>query len=340
MDITCGNRLTSRDPTDPGGRLGPSSTNGKMEESGVLPDLRNLSLYFHEFEEGDLLLLMSDGVHDNLDPQILGYSPLSFGIPCESWDVLGEWLVTIVKVFFANHFLSKLCQVQTGTHERKWMATVNRRLHRELLRMSNSILELESKFMKLNEDKIKKLQNNLASCLQLLVMKCRYQIARFGEGLLGVLAEANRASLALFDQKEQEHKSGSRIKEAKKSPETLISHGFQYLRMLTQMAHSLPPSLPFITLCPLDPPPSTPFEALSLPPSTFTSSSLPSISSSFLRPEFVVNEVVSHCYRTSQKSREEVQGGGRRMETNYEEFPGKMDHTTLVCFVVGQVEVA
>eukprot|EP00009_Paramoeba_aestuarina_P010069 CAMPEP_0201542768 /NCGR_PEP_ID=MMETSP0161_2-20130828/72214_1 /ASSEMBLY_ACC=CAM_ASM_000251 /TAXON_ID=180227 /ORGANISM="Neoparamoeba aestuarina, Strain SoJaBio B1-5/56/2" /LENGTH=263 /DNA_ID=CAMNT_0047950447 /DNA_START=621 /DNA_END=1409 /DNA_ORIENTATION=- len=91
MDITCGNRLTSRDPTDPGGRLGPSSTNGKMEESGVLPDLRNLSLYFHEFEEGDLLLLMSDGVHDNLDPQILGYSPLSFGIPCESWDVLGEW---------------------------------------------------------------------------------------------------------------------------------------------------------------------------------------------------------------------------------------------------------
>uniref|UniRef100_A0A7S4P3E5 Uncharacterized protein n=1 Tax=Paramoeba aestuarina TaxID=180227 RepID=A0A7S4P3E5_9EUKA len=106
------------------------------------------------------------------------------------------------------------------------------------------------------------------------------------------------------------------------------------------MAHSLPPSLPFITLCPLDPPPSTPFEALSLPPSTFTSSSLPSISSSFLRPEFVVNEVVSHCYRTSQKSREEVQGGGRRMETNYEEFPGKMDHTTLVCFVVGQVEVA
>ena len=37
----------------------------------VLPDLRNLSLYYHEFEEGDLLLLMSDGVHDNLDPEVL-----------------------------------------------------------------------------------------------------------------------------------------------------------------------------------------------------------------------------------------------------------------------------
>ena len=51
----------------------------------------------------------------------------------------------------------------------------------------------------------------------------------------------------------------------------------------------------------------------------------------------MVSEVVGHCYWKSQRSREEVEGGGRRMETNYAEFPGKMDHTTLVCSVVGEV---
>ena len=44
---------------------------------------------------------------------------------------------------------------------------------------------------------------------------------------------------------------------------------------------------------------------------------------------------MNHCYKTTQKVREEMEAGRRRMETDYVEFPGKMDHTTLVCYVMG-----
>ena len=36
----------------------------------ALPDLRNLGCYYSECDENDLLLLMSDGVYDNLDPEV------------------------------------------------------------------------------------------------------------------------------------------------------------------------------------------------------------------------------------------------------------------------------
>lgn len=52
------------------------------------PDLRNLTLYCHPCDEGDIIALVSDGVHDNLDPHTLGKSPSELGITAEndSWD--------------------------------------------------------------------------------------------------------------------------------------------------------------------------------------------------------------------------------------------------------------
>jgi hypothetical protein len=38
------------------------------------PDLRNLALFHITVREDDLLILLTDGVHDNLDPQQLGTS--------------------------------------------------------------------------------------------------------------------------------------------------------------------------------------------------------------------------------------------------------------------------
>jgi hypothetical protein len=38
-------------------------------------DLRNLSVFWHECGDGELLLLCTDGVHDNLDPELLGVEP-------------------------------------------------------------------------------------------------------------------------------------------------------------------------------------------------------------------------------------------------------------------------
>src|SRR5690554_4793031 len=73
VDVTAGNRTSLIDVRYPGsyllllirlgGRLGPHTEVGE-------PDLRNLGLYCCPYAEGDLLLLVSDGIHDNFDPQL------------------------------------------------------------------------------------------------------------------------------------------------------------------------------------------------------------------------------------------------------------------------------
>jgi len=67
-EVTRGNRGLSTDASDPGGRLGPYVGNGQ-------PDLRNLSLYFEICQADDIVIMCSDGVHDNLDPAMLGIDP-------------------------------------------------------------------------------------------------------------------------------------------------------------------------------------------------------------------------------------------------------------------------
>jgi serine/threonine protein phosphatase PrpC len=57
-DITEGNRLDIYDAKDPGGRLGPQLDDGS-------PDLRNLALHSKLCSDGDIIILVSDGVHDN-----------------------------------------------------------------------------------------------------------------------------------------------------------------------------------------------------------------------------------------------------------------------------------
>ena len=67
-DITVDNRGSLLDATDPGGRLGPYKGTG-------LPDTRNLTLFFERCHQDDIVVLCSDGVHDNLDPSSLGVDP-------------------------------------------------------------------------------------------------------------------------------------------------------------------------------------------------------------------------------------------------------------------------
>jgi len=47
------------------------------KDDGAQPDLRNLDLATVGCDVGDLLIVCSDGVHDNFDPQVLGilFSP-------------------------------------------------------------------------------------------------------------------------------------------------------------------------------------------------------------------------------------------------------------------------
>lgn len=73
-DLTATNRAGVEDAKDSGGRIGPYINKGD-------PDLRNLALTHHQVEEGDIIIVVSDGVHDNMDPATLGLVPSNFNQP-------------------------------------------------------------------------------------------------------------------------------------------------------------------------------------------------------------------------------------------------------------------
>jgi len=52
---------------DPGGRLGPH-TNGN-------PDLRNMNVWYYPVQQDDIVLICTDGLYDNIDPENLGIPP-------------------------------------------------------------------------------------------------------------------------------------------------------------------------------------------------------------------------------------------------------------------------
>lgn len=76
VDITKDNRGNINNASDPGGRLGPYK-----ENSG--PDLRNITLYKTKIFPSDMVFIVSDGVHDNLDVELLGFSAQQYGL--EDW---------------------------------------------------------------------------------------------------------------------------------------------------------------------------------------------------------------------------------------------------------------
>eukprot|EP01128_Nolandella_sp_AFSM9_P000306 TRINITY_DN10475_c0_g1_i1.p1 TRINITY_DN10475_c0_g1~~TRINITY_DN10475_c0_g1_i1.p1 ORF type:complete len:1344 (+),score=264.20 TRINITY_DN10475_c0_g1_i1:27-4034(+) len=78
-EITYGNRQNARDAKDCGGRLGPYLRGGS-------PDLRNLGSFFWPCRLGDIVIVCSDGVHDNLDAEHLGKVPRDLGMDYDTWD--------------------------------------------------------------------------------------------------------------------------------------------------------------------------------------------------------------------------------------------------------------
>ncbi|KAK5577551.1 hypothetical protein RB653_002494 [Dictyostelium firmibasis] len=80
-DITEDNR-NNLDAKDCGGRLGPHLEQGK-------PDLRNLNIFCASVYDEDIIMIVSDGVHDNLDPKHLGKTPndmsKEFNLNGEKW---------------------------------------------------------------------------------------------------------------------------------------------------------------------------------------------------------------------------------------------------------------
>jgi len=101
LDITSGNRDNVKDSRDPGGRLGPYEGHG-------WPDLRNLRLYFAPAEEDDIILVVSDGVHDNLDAQTLGKQPSDLNLNIKSWDELSPENLHKEKASYMKTLLEEL----------------------------------------------------------------------------------------------------------------------------------------------------------------------------------------------------------------------------------------
>lgn len=101
VDVTSGNRNNVADGRDPGGRLGPYIGQG-------WPDLRNLRLYFSPCKANDIVLIVSDGVHDNLDPQTLGKTPADLNLPNKTWDEFSHEELLKVKSNYMRGVLREL----------------------------------------------------------------------------------------------------------------------------------------------------------------------------------------------------------------------------------------
>jgi len=108
-EITKGNRQ-NLNASDCGGRIGPHLDGGA-------PDLRNLSVFFEPLNEGDWVAMVSDGVHDNLDPQQMGKLPRDIGVPLETWkefyehdseamDIKADWAIKYMENQVSLSFLN------------------------------------------------------------------------------------------------------------------------------------------------------------------------------------------------------------------------------------------
>jgi serine/threonine protein phosphatase PrpC len=133
-DLTAGNRTNVLDARDCGGRLGPYRHKGQ-------PDLRNLGVYSSMCHEGDLLILCSDGVHDNLDPQILGKFPSDLGLPEQNWEDADVDAIDDVKTAFRCKWLEE--HIFAKTARPTPMLTVSRLTNHctEATRLSREFME-------------------------------------------------------------------------------------------------------------------------------------------------------------------------------------------------------
>lgn len=134
----------SIDATDCGGRIGPFNDDK--------PDFRNLDVTYDSLDEGDVIIVVSDGVHDNLDPQSLGYSPQDLGLNGDKWVSDLEGIEEAKSKFMCE----KIEQILFGDAKNSDMPVnldpddiVNK-----LIEYSKNLVEKSVEFMENNPDKL------------------------------------------------------------------------------------------------------------------------------------------------------------------------------------------
>lgn len=127
VDITSGNRAS--DVKIAGGHLGPKANNNEDEE--LVPDLTNFSMHLTPCYKGDIFIIATDGVHDNLDPESLGVDPMGIGLNYEKWsDIPIHDRVALKDSYrtqlFYRHFqtVSSLEPTEIADWTMKWVKSV------------------------------------------------------------------------------------------------------------------------------------------------------------------------------------------------------------------------
>ncbi|KAL7715805.1 PPM-type phosphatase domain-containing protein [Entamoeba marina] len=92
----------SREVCDCGGRIGPHIDK-------LYPDLRNAEIFVTQCEEGDSIIITTDGYHDNFDPENLDINPADIGIDAVDWEQAkqNEYFNT-KKEIWVNRFLTNI----------------------------------------------------------------------------------------------------------------------------------------------------------------------------------------------------------------------------------------
>eukprot|EP00026_Physarum_polycephalum_P008264 Phypoly_transcript_08345.p1 GENE.Phypoly_transcript_08345~~Phypoly_transcript_08345.p1 ORF type:complete len:424 (+),score=60.08 Phypoly_transcript_08345:205-1476(+) len=103
-EITQGNRKNVTDARDCGGRIGP-------HDDGE-PDLRNLNVYISPCLPGDIIIMCTDGVYDNLDPEHLGKLPKDlpkdYYLSADTWEELEPMKAMYAKNTYMVEKLSQM----------------------------------------------------------------------------------------------------------------------------------------------------------------------------------------------------------------------------------------
>lgn len=154
VDVTAGNRTNPLNASDCGGRLGPHLEGGQ-------PDLRNFSIFFTTCEVDDILMVMSDGVHDNLDPQTLGKTPFDLNITESketNWSDLPIEQIDSVKEKYREERLKEMI-IECGKAENKqWQPPSPEDIMKKVIDYCVTLTKSSRDFMEQNPGK--KLQDD------------------------------------------------------------------------------------------------------------------------------------------------------------------------------------
>jgi len=154
VDVTAGNRTNPLNASDCGGRLGPHLEGGQ-------PDLRNFSIFFTTCEVEDIIMVMSDGVHDNLDPQTLGKTPFDLNLTESketSWSDLPIEQIDSVKEKYREDRLRDMIMDCGKTEDNQWQSPSPEDIMKKVIDYCVTLTKSSRDFMEQNPGK--KLQDD------------------------------------------------------------------------------------------------------------------------------------------------------------------------------------